>query len=521
MVLGLVLLIAVASCRPQLTENITASKNAEGMSARQPRGSELTITADVSIQADAIKQPLLSIFEIAPSFVWVSPGEEVRLVTKAFDQYNQPFDDFELSWGLGERMAGTVDVDGMFTAGPKGGYFSQALLATAIQTVDGAEIKLTADMAVLVEQAQEIAELDSIQVVPGDIDVSQGQLLRLMAFGIGDSGLIIPGVLFEWVVIDPSLGTLVDEDTVKILASEGEYRNALSVTGYHGGKEITLSLSVSVKDSFASEDLMTLQIIPGFAHVTVEGTYNFEAIALGKNGRRLKDVGMSWEVSSSVGQFVKDGIFKAGSTPGVYTDAIKVTAKRVDGMENLSSYAHSTVIIEPVVNQVLSGISLLPSSSVIAPGKPVQFRVYAFDEEGRLIPGATVTWGVSEEAVGVISDYGRLTAHGPAGHYSEAITVTVSHSGQRLSASADITITGPLSKAVIWPNDVEVAPGDVVLFKASGVDENNVELSSLVVDFRLKDPNAGSITPFGYFVASDTDGYYPGTVEARVVELTR
>ena len=46
-----------------------------------------------------------------------------------------------------------------------------------------------------------------------------------------------------------------------------------------------------------------------------------------------------------------------------------------------------------------------------------------------------------------------------------------------LVATADITITGSLKKAVIWPAEVEVAPGDVVLFKASGVDENNVEIS--------------------------------------------
>ena len=316
MVLGLVLLAVVLACRPQLSENITASGKTEEISARSSLGDGLTVTADVLIQTDAVKQPILSMFEITPSFVWLNPGEEVSLVSSAFDQYNQQFYDFELSWELGDQMAGTIDPDGQFTAGSEGGYFRQALIAMAIQTVDGAEIKLTADVAVLIEQPQEIAVLDSIQVVPGNIDVFQGQLLRLMAFGIGDSGLIIPDVLFEWKIIDPSLGVLVDEDTVKILASEGEYRNALSVTGYYRGKEIALPLSVSVTDPFPSEGSMTVQTIPGLAYVTVGETYNFEAIALGKNGQRLKGVGMPWEVSSSVGQFLTAGLFKAGSTPG-------------------------------------------------------------------------------------------------------------------------------------------------------------------------------------------------------------
>ena len=158
MVLGLVLLAVVLACRPQLSENITASGKTEEISTRSSLAGGLTVTADVLIQTDAVKQPILSMFEITPSFVWLNPGEEVSLVSSAFDQYNQQFYDFELSWELGDQMAGTIDPDGQFTAGSEGGYFSQALIAMAIQTVDGAEIKLTADVAVLIEQPQEIAE---------------------------------------------------------------------------------------------------------------------------------------------------------------------------------------------------------------------------------------------------------------------------------------------------------------------------------------------------------------------------
>lgn len=517
--LAMMLVTFIISCKPSLTDNITSTQILREVTLDSPLREALTVTADVVIQADAVKQPILAEFAITPSFIWLNPYEEVVLAPSAFDQYNQPFADFEILWELSEGIAGTIDQDGNFTAGASGGYFSDAIIATATQVAEGAVIELKAQVAVLVEQPQEISEFAGIQVVPGDLGGVQGQLLRLMAFGLGDSGLIIPDVLFAWEVVDPSWGKLVGEDTVKILAPVGEYDDVLRVTGNYGDKEIALSLSVSVTDPLLSADVIRVQILPSVVYVTVGETYHFDAIALDRNGEQIKNVDMSWEANSNAGQLLDDGVFKAGDIAGVYADAVKVEVSQIDGDQRFSSYAYATVIVEPVVTQVLANVSLLPSSSVVAPGQLVQYRVYAFDEDGGLIPGVTARWEVDKESIGVVSGYGRFTANASAGHYPKAMRVVVSHDGLDMTATSAITITGSLAKAVIWPTEVELAPGDIVLFRATGLDENYVEISSLIVDFRLNDPNAGSITPFGYFIAGDFDGDYKAIVEARVVHL--
>ena len=512
------MLIAIVSCKPSLTDNITSSASTENVTSTSPMPDALIVAADVVIQADMVKLPILSQFEINPSFVWLNPHEEVTLTATALDQFNQPFEDFEISWELDQDIDGIVDQDGRFIAGPDGGYFSGAIIAVATQIVDGRVVELESRAAVLVEQQGEISELARIQVVPKDIVVFQGQLLSLMAFGIGETGGIIPDVLFNWEVMDDSWGKLVAEDMVKVFAAPGEYESVLAVTGRYGEKEITSSVSVKVLDPLISPDAINVQIIPTIAYITVGEEYHFEAIAIDANGEHLKDVSVSWSAGQDTGGNIADGAFKAGNVPGVYTDAISVMVLRADDPDGLVAYGYATIVVEPVVNQVLTNISLLPSSSVVAVGKPIQYRIYAFDEDGGLIPGVSVDWDVND-SVGAVNEYGRFVASGPAGYYPDAIQTTVSHRGVDLVATADITITGSLKKAVIWPAEVEVAPGDVVLFKASGVDENNVEISSLVVDFRLSDPTVGSITPFGYFIAGDTNGHYKAIVEARVVQL--
>ena len=145
------MLIAIVSCKPSLTDNITSSASTENVTSTSPMPDALIVAADVVIQADMVKLPILSQFEINPSFVWLNPHEEVTLTATALDQFNQPFEDFEISWELDQDIDGIVDQDGRFIAGPDGGYFSGAIIAVATQIVDGRVVELESRAAVLVE----------------------------------------------------------------------------------------------------------------------------------------------------------------------------------------------------------------------------------------------------------------------------------------------------------------------------------------------------------------------------------
>ena len=111
-----------------------------------------------------------------------------------------------------------------------------------------------------------------------------------------------------------------------------------------------------------SPDAIKVQIIPTIAYITVGEEYHFEAIAIDANGEHLKDVSVSWSAGQDTGGNIADGAFKAGNVPGVYTDAISVMVLRADDPDGLVAYGYATIVVEPVVNQVLTNISLLPSS---------------------------------------------------------------------------------------------------------------------------------------------------------------
>ena len=88
---------------------------------------EKTLTGFATVK---IVGPLVRV-EISPRTVTVRAGESVRFKAVGFDASGLRVTAVRLSWGLEDQSAGTINVVGIFTAGPNPGRYDDVIIVTA------------------------------------------------------------------------------------------------------------------------------------------------------------------------------------------------------------------------------------------------------------------------------------------------------------------------------------------------------------------------------------------------------
>jgi hypothetical protein len=514
------LVVSLMGCSPAPSGNSRSPGQSDLRGQSTERlGNELTVRTDVTVRENASGPQILNDLEVAPHFVWLNPGDTITLIATALDQYGFPHTDLDLIWSMVDEKAGAIDGLGNFVGGTLGGYYENAVSVEISQVVDGVEIYLSAYVDVLVEQVDDSAILSDVQTIPANISAYEGQLLRLLALGLDSSDAVIPDALIEWTILDSAVGNMIDQTTIQITAEPGSYQDALQLQAHYHDKTVTRLVSLSVKDSQSRNRPINVRIVPKLITIGVEDTFSFEVIAWDKDGAPFDDISVEWNVPGKVGEFTVGGKFIAGSSPGLYSDAIEAVVTYQDGTTTIVGSAFASVILEKDIVQVLDQVVISTDELYLQPGKAVQLNVFAIGEKGKLISGADVSWEVLDNDVGTISQQGHFRAFNRPGYHFRAVQATVKHNGKQLADTLSLTITGALTQAVIWPKNLELSPGDGVLFHAQGRDAAGVQIGSVLVDFSLSDPNAGDITPYGFFVAGENAGEFRDVVEARIVEL--
>jgi len=513
------LVVSLMGCSSPLGANSPQGESDLRWGNTERSGNELIVRTDVTIRENAIGIQLLNNLEVAPSFVWVNPGDKITLIATVLDQYSLPYTDLDLVWSMVDGKAGTIDGVGNFVGGSVAGYYENTVSVEVSQVVDGVEIYLRKYVDILVEQFDDSVILSDVQTIPVNIIAYEGQLVRLLALGLADSGTVIPDALIEWTILDSAVGNMIDQTTIQITAETGSYQDALQLQAHYHDKTVTRLISLSVKDVQSRNRPINVRIVPKVITIDVEDTFSFEVIAWDKDGAPFDDISVEWNVPEKVGKFTFGGKFIAGSSPGLYSDAIEAVVNYQDGTTTIVGSAFASVILEKDITQVLDQVVISTDEFYLQPGKMVQLNVFAIGEEGKLISGAEVNWEVLDNEVGTISQRGQFRAFNKPGYHFRSVQATVKHNGKQLADTSSLTITGPLAQAVIWPKNPQLSPGDGVLFHAQGRDAAGVHISSVLVDFSLSGPNVGDITPYGFFVAGENAGEFRNVVEARIIEL--
>ncbi|MCH7787583.1 MAG: hypothetical protein IIC22_08735, partial [Chloroflexi bacterium] len=472
-VLPLLLGVGCSSSAP-VAYSVVAFQDSNAITITKNASASVFITS----QTDASSK--IKDIRISPASIVVDRDETIKLSARVYGADGLALPDVEFVWTAADPRAGTISNDGVFSAGANPGIFEDAISVTSVQdSFTGLQYaSATASVTVIGEASSSI--LTEVAILPGSPTVLSGQIYRLRAVGFDEDGLIIQGISFVWRVNDSVLGRVNDTGYLTVEALEGTYRDAVSVTGIWDGVEISRAVDVTVLETPESDDFLNVQVLPQRFQLDSGGRLQLRAVALNGLGELVNGTELRWSmIDSDAGSVGSDGVFFAGDTPGVYTEAVRVEAI-VPGQQGLTRAVDfaSVVIRSEQTTRRLENVRVFPGAATVTPKGRVLLTTLAVDEFGDPVKNLLVSWATTQDGVGEMDDLGRFVATGSPGKYPDALRVTVIQQlGDETitrTETVDVIITGALAELEIRPKLTTIDSGQSVHFSILGLDENGV-----------------------------------------------
>ena len=302
------------------------------------------------------------------------------------------------------------------------GVYDDAVSVTGIW--DGA--RASAGTQVRVIGTRGASERLDVHALPQRFFVDPGDRLRLSAVALNGLGELVAGTELRWSMEDARAGTVGGNGDFVAGPVPGVYTEAVKVEavipGERGFVRAVDFASVVVREEQAPGRLDAIYVSPARVKLAPGSRIPLIARAVDESGRPPENVTVAWEVlEQGAGDVNALGSFTVGSAPGIYPEALRVTANQQIGEEPIIK----TRTIEVVITGTLSTASVAPAVAVVAPGRTIHFSLTALDENGITLPGLVVIWSVSDEKVGVIDAFGNFTAGDFPGSYQDAIRAEV------------------------------------------------------------------------------------------------
>ena len=487
------------------------------------------VTASVLVMPDSSDpSSVFDRIEVFPRTLVLDPREGIELSAQALGGIGQPLSDVKLVWVVPDPKAGSITVDGQFKAGRSPGVYTDAVSVTGVQrSLEGVRFA-SESVTVTIVGADTPRELTDVAIVPRDLTVLGGQVFRLRAAGFDEDGLVIPGVEFVWDVSDPNLGRVNEVGYLAVYGAAGDFRGAVTVTGIWGGRAVSSTADLTILEAPEADDFLNVQVLPQRFYVGPGDRLALSAVALNAYGEAVAGTELRWSiVDSRAGAIDAYGVFVAGGTPGVYTEAVKIEAIAPGGQGFVTAVDYASVVVRADLTRRLDRVGLFAKTVVVEPGGRAILVADPMDDLGGRAQNVVITWGALDEAVGVIDEQGYFKATGLPGIYHEALEVTVRQTNDddaqsvTRSETVDVIITGSLVSVSVAPALMAIAPGHAAHFSTIGRDQNGILLPGLVTRWKVIDESAGTIDAFGNFTAGPTPGYYEDAISGEVIQTIR
>lgn len=167
-----------------------------------PTPMTVSARASVTVRPVVLPNPLASV-ESIPGHLLLAGGETFILRAIALDAGERITGGITLTWQVLDPRAGTVNDLGQFKAGTAAGTFQDAIKVVARQDTPAGVIGAEAVTTITIT-----GRMTTLEIVPSDAAVKAGQAFQFRAIARDENGIQIPGVLFDWSVIDRSSGRI-------------------------------------------------------------------------------------------------------------------------------------------------------------------------------------------------------------------------------------------------------------------------------------------------------------------------
>jgi hypothetical protein len=462
---------------------------------------------------------------VEPVQIVLDAGSSAPLTATAFDGAGLEFDDVTLIWSISDPRAGKIGSDGRLVAGSAPGTYRDAVTVTAVRNSAAGIQSVASSVDVTVVGEPSVRKLASVSVFPDRTTVSKNEVYRMRAAAFDEDGQLIPQVNILWSVDVPALGRINQLGYLTVLGDQGNYERSVTVTAVWEGETITRTVDVFVTELAGSDDFLAVQALPETFRLHAGEQLQLAAIALDALGQIVRTTQIKWSVvDPKAGSIDGDGLFTAAQDIGIFTEAVVVEAVSLGASGEILSASDfaSVVVLGEEAIRPLAAIRVVPSTLVAPNGSRLVMIVQGIDESGTPAPNTMFVWESLDRAVGEIDEAGSLHLTGEPGIYTRALKVTATQGtgsdSTSLTRFVDVVITGRLSQVTIEPELATVVPGRTIHFAISSRDAQGNDLSGLTVLWRVTDPAAGTIDPFGNFTAGVAEGLYQNSIVAEVIQ---
>ena len=407
-----------------------AFQDATSVSASQETSSGLiqvegkaTVSVTRSLSAHAIDRVL-----VFPDEIEVERGGVVRLSALAVDRDDVVVPGARFQWAMEDHQAGSVDLQGLFTAGQQEGVFPRAIGVTAQGEQDQGPV--TAFVDVRVTKGPQVPQLTAVTVLPQAVALLPGDTFTFSALPLDQQGNRLTNVETDWSLAVPQVGRLDSKGRLLVEGPPGTYSEAVRarVTARQGSESVSLTAAVTItileppdRGLPGEGKLSQISLYPQEVALAPGESARLSIVGLDNGGQVVQNVEVQWSVPEEVGEITRRGKLTAGPRPGAFADAVHVQVRQETEDGPILREATATVVITGRLAQV----TVTPQEITIDPGGKVQFSFAAYDTNGARLFDVDFAWNVTDERAGTIDSTGLLTAGKTPGHYPNVVQVEV------------------------------------------------------------------------------------------------
>ena len=448
--------------------------------------SDGTVSATSSVNV-TVEQTLTDV-SVTPASVSLNSGGTQQFAASALDQFGdamatQP----AFTWSVDPLGDGSVDANGLYTAGASGGT---------------ATVRATADLLISGTASVTVGDTPPTVVTPASATPNPvtGTTTTLSVLGIDG----LNPLTYTWAATaspsgsDPTFsanGTNSSEISIVTFNQAGNY--TFTVTISDGSLSTTSSVNVTVEQTAS-----TINVTPTSVNLPVNGTQQFVASALDQFGDPMAtQPGITWSIDPlGVGSINSNGLYTASTSAGTAT--VRATADLL---------VTGTALV--TVNNT-SPIVLVPASANPNPvtGTTTTLTVVAADNGG--VNNLTYTWAATASPTGSKTTFSTngtdhsqtsVVTFDKAGSYK--FTVTISDGSLSTTSSVDVMVEQTLTSVTVTPASVSLDTNATQQFTASAQDQfGNLMASQPNINWSVDPLGVGSVDSKGLYAAGSSAG---------------
>jgi hypothetical protein len=446
-------------------------------------GSEPPARLDVLIEPPSAAVEIGGVQQFAVTVTDPTSGDEI---------------DADLRWVIVPERLGSVDGQGLFSAGREEGAGRIAVRATA------GDREGVGDAAVVVGSPP--GPGIRVSVVPPQSLLAPGEALAFDAVVTDASGEPLD-VDVAWSAMPARLGVIDERGLFTAGPDEGVGRIVATVATSGGPARGFAHVEVRR----AGPAGVRIRVRPREAAVTLGGDVQFEALVVGPDGDPL-DVPVDWTVRPAwIGTIDPDGLFTASeeiaepSANGVWLGAV------VASVETHAGTASDAARVTVRDGGPTLRLRIHPNRVIAAPGQDVQFETRVIGAGGPI--EWTTEWAVFPRDLGTITPDGLFTANpvfgdpnsnefGPREGVVGARATLEDGSTLTDRAHVRVRIPGRPVRIRVRPAFAVVAPRESMTFDAVVLGPDGEEID-LPIAWHVMPRHIGTISPEGLFTAAD------------------